>query len=255
MNDGKKEDIYKVTTCSTENGGDSCGVNVYKTNPTREGYTFIEWNANKDCKSGTKYKANDPITLKNNKDIYACWKENDPDTVQWKLTYYMNDGTENVFNYDMCTVANGETNCKLPLIPDEPNRKNYKFIGWNDSKECKTDSMHKNSDVIVLDKNKQVYACWVEDTIPYSDNINADMCLGNKIVHVDKCQPAAKGALCLYDGGSAFRSDLKGVDACKVDDITPPKTGTAAVIIAWIIGIMAIGYTWYYFNKLGKENS
>lgn len=42
---------------------------------------------------------------------------------------------------------------------------------------------------------------------------------------------------------------------CEVEKTENPKTGSALIIIAWIIGLASLGYSVYYFIKLKKEEN
>ncbi|SHM95768.1 Listeria/Bacterioides repeat-containing protein [Fibrobacter sp. UWR3] len=81
------------------------------------GYKIIGWCTNANCTEGSVY--NFDAQLKSNLTLYAEW-----DTVEYKISYEMNGGTNNVSNPTFYTVESD------PITFAEPTYPGYKFIGW-----------------------------------------------------------------------------------------------------------------------------
>lgn len=90
------------------------GENDVVTDP---GYKIIDWCTNANCTEGSVY--NFDAQLKSNLTLYAEW-----DTVEYKISYEMNGGTNNVSNPTFYTVESD------PITFAEPTYPGYKFIGW-----------------------------------------------------------------------------------------------------------------------------
>ena len=80
------------------------------------------------------------------------------------------------------------------------------------------------------------------------------------MVYVRECQPeSVDGAKCRTSSGDEILrknliEDLTKCSGSSSPSSQPsnPDTGTAGIVIAWIIGIIAIGYSFYYFKKMNS---
>ena len=73
-----------------------------------------------------------------------------------------------------------------------------------------------------------------------------------------KCVEEVK--CCACDGTNKVTKDdstngkcPSGQTICGELVCTNVQTGSTAIVIAWIVGIMAIGYSFYYFRKTNKQ--
>jgi len=74
-------------------------------------------------------------------------------------------------------------------------------------------------------------------------------------VTVKTCDTNGNAGNCtLSDGRVVKRSNLTEKDGCETNVDKNPQTGTTAIIIAWIVGILAIGYSFYYFRQTNKQH-
>ena len=174
--------VWKVNTYTIkydENGGTGSMANVIysygeskkltKNTFTKEGYTFIGWNTDKDA-TGVLYtdeqevsnigKAGETITL------YAIWKAN-----VYIVKYNNNGGVGSV---DDSLYVYGENK---KLTKNVFTREGYTFIGWNTDKDASTALYTDEQEVGNLTKeNNEVinlYAIWEKDvnyTIRYNAN-------------------------------------------------------------------------------------
>ncbi len=76
VNDGDGEN--QSLSCTPSNG--ACVINLSTaSSPTKEGYTFKGWGANKECTQGE----NDNYEIKANTTLYACWIQNGASTIPY----------------------------------------------------------------------------------------------------------------------------------------------------------------------------
>ena len=114
-------DNKNYTVTFNSNGGSAVSSQTIKsgekatkpTNPTRSGYTFVEWQLN-----NLAYNFNTPVT--SNITLIAKWKEN---TVQnYTVTFNSNGGSA----VSSQTIKSGEKATK----PTNPTRSGYTFVEW-----------------------------------------------------------------------------------------------------------------------------
>ncbi len=129
---------------------------------TRKGYQFTEWNTQRDG-SGDAYAEED--TIRNMTDVngetvvlYAQWK-----AIVYKITYYLNGGTNNKKNPATFKISNNKITLSAPA------RTGYTFAGWYTDQALtkKTTGIAANSI-----GNRKVYAKWTPNryTIKFSAN-------------------------------------------------------------------------------------
>ena len=129
----------------------------------REGYVFKEWNTKADG-TGTAYKAEAEVSDLTNVDgavinLYAIWDKN-----EYKISYYLNGGTNDPANpagYDVDT---------LPVEFKDPSKTGYKFDGWY-SEATFTNRILRLSKGSSGDKT--LYAKWIPVTYTVSFNGNS----------------------------------------------------------------------------------
>ena len=121
---------YNVTF-DTNGGSEVSGQSVEwnklaakpETEPTKEGFTFGGWYADKDCKTEYDFKA----AVKADVTIYAKWTIN-----SYKVTFDTNGGSE-------VSGQSVEWN-KLAAKPEtEPVKEGFTFAGWYTDKDCNTE--------------------------------------------------------------------------------------------------------------------
>lgn len=84
---------------------------------TNPGYSIKGWCTNSDCTEGSAYDFDTPLA--GNLTLYAEW-----DTLSYKITYVMNDGTNDGSNPSTYTVQSDN------IIFAVPTRAGYTFEGW-----------------------------------------------------------------------------------------------------------------------------
>ncbi len=79
--------------------------------------------------------------------------------------------------------------------------------------------------------------------------IDKEGCYKNKKIHVLTCQAeSVEGAVCKIENGTVLRKDIRFKGACgEIDD--GPGTGTGIIAVSWILGVMALIVSFYYFKK------
>ncbi|MCI6497993.1 MAG: InlB B-repeat-containing protein [Lachnospiraceae bacterium] len=121
---------YKVTF-DTNGGSKVSGQTVEwnkaaakpETEPTKEGFTFAGWYADKDCKTEYDFKA----AVKADVTIYAKWTIN-----SYKVTFDTNGGSE-------VSGQSVEWNKAATKPETEPVKEGYTFGGWYTDKDCNTE--------------------------------------------------------------------------------------------------------------------
>lgn len=165
-NDGTP-DIYKTEKIEKGDTPDTSGE------PEREGYEFIGWYEDPDCKIPV-----DPSKpLNEDTEYYAGWKKKDTDpsgngsgsdkpeddnkpedkVEKVKVTYHTNDDTDKIYKEE--EIEKGGT----PDTEGNPDRDKYEFTGWYLDPECKVPVDPSKP----LDEDTDLYAGWKKkDTIP-----------------------------------------------------------------------------------------
>ena len=77
-------------------------------------------------------------------------------------------------------------------------------------------------------------------------------CTGLPVTNCYECNGSKKHVMAESDADAKSES---GGTSCtivttdKCNEITPPKTGTFGIIVAWVVGMMTIGYAMWYYKK------
>lgn len=99
-------------------------INVRDNGFTRDGYTFVTWNTQADCK-GNAVKPNSEWTLQGSGTLYACWAG-----VVQTLTYHGNGATGG-----NTAVQSGKTGDELTTNANGFTRDGYTFVRWDTAKD------------------------------------------------------------------------------------------------------------------------
>lgn len=99
-------------------------INVRDNGFTRDGYTFVTWNTQADCK-GNAVKPNSEWTLRGSSTLYACWAG----TAQ-TLAYHGNGATGG-----NTAVQSGKTGDELTTNANGFTRDGYTFVRWDTAKD------------------------------------------------------------------------------------------------------------------------
>ena len=133
-------------------------LTLSSTKPTRTGYTFLGWAANKTATSaqyqpGGSYTANAAVTL------YAVWKTND-----YTVSYDANGGTG-------APAAQTKTHgTALTLSSTKPTRTGYTFLGWAASKTA-TSAQYQPGGSYTANAAVTLYAVWKENAPTYATTL------------------------------------------------------------------------------------
>ena len=107
-----------------QNGVTDQKVNVRQNGFTRDGYTFVTWNTQADCK-GKAVKPNSEWTLRGSSTLYACWAG-----VAQTLTYHGNGATGG-----NTAAQSGHTGDELTTNANGFTRDGYTFVRWDTAKD------------------------------------------------------------------------------------------------------------------------
>lgn len=99
-------------------------INVRDNGFTRDGYTFVTWNTQADCK-GNAVKPNSEWTLRGSSTLYACWTGN-----MQPLTYHGNGATGG-----NTAAQSGKTGDELTTNANGFTRDGYTFVRWDTAKD------------------------------------------------------------------------------------------------------------------------
>lgn len=107
-----------------QNGVTDQKVNVRQNGFTRDGYTFVRWDTQADCR-GKAVNPGDKWTLQGSSTLYACWAGN----VQ-TLTYHGNGATDG-----NTAAQSGKTGDELTTNANGFTRDGYTFVRWDTAKD------------------------------------------------------------------------------------------------------------------------
>ena len=107
-----------------QNGVTDQKVNVRQNGFTRDGYTFVRWDTQADCR-GKAVNPGDKWTLQGSSTLYACWTGN-----MEPLTYHGNGATGG-----NTAAQSGKTGDELTTNANGFTRDGYTFVRWDTAKD------------------------------------------------------------------------------------------------------------------------
>ena len=107
-----------------QNGVTDQKVNVRQNGFTRDGYTFVRWDTQADCR-GKAVNPGDKWTLQGSSTLYACWTGN-----MQLLTYHGNGATGG-----NTAAQSGKTGDELTTNANGFTRDGYTFVRWDTAKD------------------------------------------------------------------------------------------------------------------------
>lgn len=107
-----------------QNGVTDQKVNVRQNGFTRDGYTFVRWDTQADCR-GKAVNPGDKWTLQGSSTLYACWAGN-----MQTLTYHGNGATDG-----NTAAQSGHTGDELTTNANGFTRDGYTFVRWDTAKD------------------------------------------------------------------------------------------------------------------------
>lgn len=107
-----------------QNGVTDQKVNVRQNGFTRDGYTFVRWDTQADCR-GKAVNPGDKWTLQGSSTLYACWTGN-----MQLLTYHGNGATGG-----NTASQSGKTGDELTTNANGFTRDGYTFVRWDTAKD------------------------------------------------------------------------------------------------------------------------
>ena len=151
-----------------QNGVTDQKVNVRQNGFTRDGYTFVRWDTQADCR-GKAVNLGDKWTLQGSSTLYACWAGN----VQ-TLTYHGNGATDG-----NTAAQSGKTGDELTTNANPFTRSGYTFTGWNTQADGTGGHYGKGTNGVakwtMLPAGNDLYAIWQANpaNIRYRDDWGA----------------------------------------------------------------------------------
>lgn len=140
-------------------------INVRDNGFTRDGYTFVTWNTQADCK-GNAVNPGDEWTLQGSSTLYACWAG----TAQ-TLTYHGNGATGG-----NTAVQSGKTGDELTTNANGFTRDGYTFVRWDTAKDGSGTAYGEGkngvSQYVMKPAGNDLYAIWKANpaTIQYRND-------------------------------------------------------------------------------------
>lgn len=136
-----------------QNGVTDQKVNVRQNGFTRDGYTFVRWDTQADCR-GKAVNPGDKWTLQGSSTLYACWAGN----VQ-TLTYHGNGATDG-----NTAAQSGKTGDELTTNANGFTRDGYTFVEWNTKADGTGGHYGKGTNGVakwtMLPAGNDLYAIW-----------------------------------------------------------------------------------------------
>ena len=140
-------------------------INVRDNGFTRDGYMFVTWNTQADCK-GNAVKPNSEWTLRGSSTLYACWAG----TAQ-TLAYHGNGATGG-----NTAVQSGKTGDELTTNANGFTRDGYTFVRWDTAKDGSGTAYGEGkngvSQYVMKPAGNDLYAIWKANpaTIQYRND-------------------------------------------------------------------------------------
>lgn len=143
-------------------------INVRDNGFTRDGYTFVTWNTQADCK-GNAVKPNSEWTLRGSSTLYACWTGN-----MQPLTYHGNGATGG-----NTAAQSGKTGDELTTNANGFTRDGYTFVRWDTAKDGSGTAYGEGKNGVgrytMKPAGNDLYAIWQANpaSIQYRDDYGA----------------------------------------------------------------------------------
>lgn len=140
-------------------------INVRDNGFTRDGYTFVTWNTQADCK-GNAVQPNSEWTLRGSSTLYACWAGN-----AQTLTYHGNGATGG-----NTAAQSGKTGDELTTNANGFTRDGYTFVRWDTAKDGSGTAYGEGkngvSQYVMKPAGNDLYAIWKANpaTIQYRND-------------------------------------------------------------------------------------
>ncbi|WP_227484957.1 InlB B-repeat-containing protein [Bifidobacterium longum] len=151
-----------------QNGVTDQKVNVRQNGFTRDGYTFVRWDTQADCR-GKAVNPGDKWTLQGSSTLYACWTGN----VQ-PLTYHGNGATGG-----NTAAQSGKTGDELTTNANGFTRDGYTFVRWDTAKDGSGTAYGEGKNGVgrytMKPAGNDLYAIWQANpaSIQYRDDYGA----------------------------------------------------------------------------------
>lgn len=140
-------------------------INVRDNGFTRDGYTFVTWNTQADCK-GKAVNPGDEWTLRGSSTLYACWAGN-----AQTLAYHGNGATGG-----NTAAQSGKTGDELTTNANGFTRDGYTFVRWDTAKDGSGTAYGEGkngvSQYVMKPAGNDLYAIWKANpaTIQYRND-------------------------------------------------------------------------------------
>lgn len=148
-----------------QNGVTDQKVNVRQNGFTRDGYTFVRWDTQADCR-GKAVNPGDKWTLQGSGTLYACWTGN-----MQPLTYHGNGATGG-----NTAAQSGKTGDELTTNANGFTRDGYTFVRWDTAKDGSGTAYGEGkngvSQYVMKPAGNDLYAIWKANpaTIQYRND-------------------------------------------------------------------------------------
>lgn len=151
-----------------QNGVTDQKVNVRQNGFTRDGYTFVRWDTQADCR-GKAVDPGDKWTLQGSSTLYACWTGN-----MQTLTYHGNGATGG-----NTAAQSGKTGDELTTNANGFTRDGYTFVRWDTAKDGSGTAYGEGKNGVgrytMKPTGNDLYAIWQANpaSIQYRDDYGA----------------------------------------------------------------------------------
>ena len=151
-----------------QNGVTDQKVNVRQNGFTRDGYTFVRWDTQADCR-GKAVNPGDKWTLQGSSTLYACWTGN-----MQTLTYHGNGATGG-----NTAAQSGKTGDELTTNANGFTRDGYTFVRWDTAKDGSGTAYGEGKNGVgrytMKPTGNDLYAIWQANpaSIQYRDDYGA----------------------------------------------------------------------------------
>ncbi len=282
------------STSRTEIVKDNSSVGALRLNPLKNGYKFVSWQDESGKDFDFNSKISKDITLKATyekiedelKDAYSCpngYTLDPSSTKCYKMLnfnstsnaslsgifYVPNQSTADpisgtAYNYTTYAYADGDRMCYGYNAPNDGDPGSIALMGDKEpSATGKDNATYYFKDGSGYTEYEDQDWWKSEDTCNFGSNCSLDAC-----TKISGSCKVTYSAIIFHVVDATFEKKLDTTEVVQLQDetndenddkvlqeiIDNPKTGTILMVIAWVVGFTALGYSIYYFRKNRVNN-
>jgi uncharacterized repeat protein (TIGR02543 family) len=148
-------------------------------------------------------------------------------TTTLTVTFDSNSGTLVGGNTGSCSFDSGSV-CTINDIPTAT-RDGYTFKGWGTDKSC----TEGQTGSLTISQSGTFYACWQKNANTVTETPSNDSNKGNT---------------------TNSSNTSNNSSSSSSEQVTNPQTGTLSLIVVFVVMLVALGVSYYFYQKYNKKN-